>query len=507
MRRAAITGTTALAIAGLVACASPQEPSGPRSITIAVDSLTSLTYFEAPVHSAATWDMGVQAVYESLIRWGSRSNKWLPYLAESVTVSEDRRTLTVGLREGVKFSDGTAMDAEGVKEVLDAVLFDEGLWTQPTSVASGLEIVVIDDLTLEFRADVAITTALPVDTGIVSPTAYLDPETRSRLVEHPVGTGPYLFEGAVPEVSATYVRNPDYWNPEAVDFERVTYERFDDPIAILNALKTRQVDAGKIPANYVAEAEAAGLSVFVPPATSSNMLLIVDTAGEIVPALGDVRVRQAMALAFDRTAIVDEVQNGIGNDSSQVFPEGHPGHVEDGDDRYAFDLDRARDLMAEAGYADGFDLVIPKPADPTAFGYAFELEPLILQALGDIGIRVTFEPTSDPYGMNGDNLNNAVLFLTLDLNAIYIYSSGQGADDWRRAFGDEGRELLETIVTGTQTASDEAWAAFGERALDQAWYIPLSQVAEGIWATQSDIELDTDEYIGFAPLDWFHIAE
>jgi peptide/nickel transport system substrate-binding protein len=491
---------TAVAATGLVACTGSEEASGPRSLTVAV---TGLYFPDPPAVTGA--DCGLGATYEPLVRTSEVTGTWEPVLAETATVSDDRKTLTMRLREGVKFTDGTILEAEGVKAVLDDMLFDEGMWTQPATVASGFEISVVDDMTLEFHADVPLSDALPVWVGIPSPTAYLDPEKRATLKDNPVGTGPYLRDEVVPDVSATFVRNPDYWNADAVGFDSLTCLIFDDPVAILNALTTGQVDVGIISANAASEAEANGLSLYFSPPDVSNLFVMLDTAGEVVPALGDVRVRQAMAMAFDREAILEQTQNGIGGASSQVFGENHPAYVEGGDDRYPYDPERARELLAEAGYPDGFDLVVPWPADPAPYGGQFdsELEPIILQYLGDIGIRVMFEVTDDP---SGKNPNYGALYIKADPGSIFIYASGQGADDWGRAFGEEGNALFQQIISGTKAESDEAWAEFGELALDEAWFIPLSQMTGAIWASQPDIEVDTSKYL-YPGIYEYHPAE
>jgi peptide/nickel transport system substrate-binding protein len=492
---------TAVAATGLVACAGSEEPSGPRTLTVAVDNL----FYLDPPYTSAFLDCGMSATYEPLFRKSEVTGEWLPILAESVTVSEDRKTFTLVLREGVTFTDGTPLEAESVAAVLNEIWFDENNYTLPVNTESGLEIEAVDDMTLEISADVPITDTLPVGIGIPSPTAYLDPEKRATLKDAPIGTGPYLREEVVPEVSATYVRNPDYWNADAIEFDSVTCQIFNDPVAVLNALTTGQVDVGVITSDFAAEAEDNGLSLYLSPADVSNLFVMTDTAGHVNPAIGDKRVRQAMAMAFDREAILEQTQNGLGGASSQVFGENHPAYVEGGDDRYPFDPERARELLAEAGYADGFDLVIPWPADPGPYGGQFnsDLEPIILQSLGDIGIRVTFEVTDDP---SGKNPNYAAFYIRADPGSIFIYGSGQGADDWGRAFGERGNQLLDQITSGTQSESDAAWAEFGELALDEAWFIPVSQIVGAIWASQSDIEIDTSKYL-YPGLHEYHPAK
>jgi peptide/nickel transport system substrate-binding protein len=504
MKRGAIAGTAAVAIAvGVAACAAPAEEAGPSAITIAVPAIS---FLDAPYTSIAGWEMQTNAIFEPLIFWNPVSNEADPVLAESLSWSEDRKTLTVHLRDGVEFSDGTVLDAEAAKQYLDAVLFDETFFALPTLEAAGLEFVVVDDMTLDFRADIPINDSMWLNIGIGSPTAYL--AAPEEFKEHPVGTGPYLLDEFVPEVSATLVRNPDYWNPDAVEFDSVTFEIFVDPIASLNALKSGQIDVASIPSNYVTEAEDSGLSLSYPAVYGESTFLAIYSGSEAIPALGDVRVRQAIAMSFDRESIRETIQNGLGGASPQVFNEGHPAHVEGGDDRYAFDLDKARDLMAEAGYEDGFDLVIPKLAEGANPQYSSELEPVIVQALSDINIRVSFELV-DVADWGTPDSTYPVLYFKQGPGAIFIYASGLGAGDWSGMIDEHGRELLQTIKEGTLKESDAAWAEFGEYSYEQAWFIAVTQPPSGIYATTPGLAIDMAAFHGGGSIQlrWIHVDD
>jgi peptide/nickel transport system substrate-binding protein len=441
--------------------------------------------------------MPTLAVYEPLALWNALTGEITPVLAETVSLSEDRHHLSMELRQGITFTDDTPLNADGVKQFLDAV-YNDDTYIWHAALASGLEIEVTGEYSLEFHADRPIDNSFGLSLGIASPTAYL--ESPDTLVEHPVGTGPYVLDEVVPEVSATYVRNPDYWNPDAVDFDTVVFRVIVDPVAGLNALKSGEIDAAPIPPQFAAEAENSDLAVYYPPFEGGTMIVIWDTVGAMVPALGDVRVRQAIAMAFDRESIVENVQNGLGGASPQVFPEGHPGHVEGGDERYPFDPERARELLAEAGYPDGFDLVMPSYPAGLNPQLNSALEPVIQQSLADIGIRVTYEPIEDFIELGYPVPTMPIFHWDQGYEGIYLYQADLTGTQWNGMLDAHARELLDAVVSGTTEESNAAWAEFGEYSLEQAWVIPVTQSASGIIATDPGIEVDTSDSAGYARL-------
>src|SRR5690606_17813898 len=115
------------------------------------------------------------------------------------------------------------------------------------------------------------------------------------------------------------------------------------------------------------------------PGTWTGMYLN-DRAGEMVPALGDVRVRRAMNMVFDREAIAAHLYAGEATATAQIFNPGSSAYDASLDGAYPFDVNEARRLMEEAGYADGFGIEVPSVSGDSAF-----YNPLIIQQLGLIG--------------------------------------------------------------------------------------------------------------------------
>jgi len=185
-----------------------------------------------------------------------------------------------------------------------------------------------------------------------------------------------------------------------------------------------------------------------------------------------------MNLAFDKAAIVKQIDLGYGTASSQAFLPVQPEFLADEEDRYAYNLEEARRLMAEAGYADGFALTIP-----TVVGVTADVEPIIEQSLADIGIVVTFESFPDyPAWIEAYKAgipSGKYTVLPHRESAISL------ARDWLASTGayavasgysvPEVVDALETISTGTEEEKAQASQELGQFLLDEAWFVPISK--------------------------------
>jgi peptide/nickel transport system substrate-binding protein len=482
--RTAVAIATVSALATTLAACGPGEPDEPSTLDVGVTSLSG-TY--APTGQVGT---DTSAVYETLLSFDYGTLEFSPLLATSYELSEDRLTASFVLRDDVDFTDGEHFDAEAAATALTAVvdsMTETGIW------------VSYADYEVQFEAtgeyELAITTALPMAPfggnifkqimflPIFSPAHVDDLEA---LATAPVGTGPYLLDELVPDVSASFVRNEDYWNLDAAPFDSVELTVYVDEVAGLNALKSGQIDAVTVSTAVAADVETNGFRINEGPLAHTG-LWIADRGGSILPAVADLRVREAIEYAFDREAINVALNDGYGVITSQPFTSGTPEYVEGGDDRYGYDPEKARDLMAEAGYADGFDLVIPS----TTFLGINTLEPIVTQYLGDIGIRVTYETFADAgafftaalagtypvllFPSGGDSALDA-LFLPDAVLAFHAYSD---------PILDE---LVATVDTGSLEESYEATSEIGEYVLDQAWYTVMSAPSI-MWASEQRIEV------------------
>lgn len=305
-------------------------------------------------------------------------------LATEWTYNADNSVLNLKLRDGVTFTDGAPFDGEAVKANLEYLKNGAGQNSFMAASISEIEVVSPTEVNLHLsEPDPGLLQNLAVVGGAMASPAILGVEGSAN---NPVGSGPYSYDTNASVIGRQYVfvRNPDYWNAAAFPFERVTITPINDAVARLNALKSGQIDGGMSDARAVADAEANGLTVNRIDVDWFG-LIMADREGKITPALADPRVRQAINMAFDAKSILEFVELGYGRLSDQIYPATSQAYVPELDEVYPFDPAAAKALLAEAGYADGFELLLPETNGFAAF------YPIIEKFLKDIGITVKWE--------------------------------------------------------------------------------------------------------------------
>jgi peptide/nickel transport system substrate-binding protein len=503
--RRLVAVVASIATVGALAACAPATASNPTSLTIAIPPPGLLLDGDAsPFHGRGITDtLTWMPVYEGLLVWDPIASGWDPWLATEYTIDDDRLSMVITLRDDVDFVDGAHLDAAGLATYLTE-LYADPAFTRPEPVLVP-EFAATGEYTLEVSTRAPITNVffegLMSATPIVSPEAIAD---RESLVTEPVGSGPYTLDEHTLGVSMSFVRNPNYWNPDAFDFDTITLRVFEDGVAALNALKSGQVDISPILPNMADEAESSGFRI----SSSANGYVgvwMTDVTGSIVPALGEVRVRRAIAMALDQAAIIDAVDHGWGEPGSQVFAPGQLEYVEGGDDRYSYDLDAAKALMAEAGYADGFEVTMPRLPGFVPEEYV----PAVEQALGDLGITVSYQAYADIGELIGAWAAHEVAMFILIANYNLVTRggvSGAGAL-FPQLTEDPGfAELKQIEDFGTLEESVAASADIGEYVLDQAWIAPITQKVQ-LWASIPSVSYLLNNLDGLLQLRNFTLVD
>jgi peptide/nickel transport system substrate-binding protein len=503
-----IRSTTAAAIAittVMVAGCAATPADETASIRIGVNAASLQGQYDPA--TAFIFALDTSGIYESLFFRDPRTFELQPNLAISYELGDDRRTMTVELRDDVSFVGGEPMTAAAVAEFLTLLAADEEASVYPIFTTQySATFTAIGETTIE------VTTAKAIDvpggflenftqTPIADPASMADREAAATT---PKGTGPYLIDEVVPQVSAVLVRNPDYWDPERYPFDEVTILAFDDDVARLNALKSGQIDAAPIGLRMADEARAAGFTMNLSAAGRYATLWIADRAGTIVPALADVRVREAISLAFDRETINETLNFGYGVVTSQPGVSTTPEYVPGGEDRYGYDPERARRLMAEAGYSDGFDMTIPI----TSFLGISDWGPVVQQSLADIGIRVTFDDFPDVGAWFGAGFSGEypVFLATAESPNVSLNFFAPDAMFNHPTYVDPvTTELWNTVLNGSSEEALEARAEIAAYALDQAWLAVFANTPH-LWASRSGFTVNVDN-AGFPQLLSFGRAE
>ncbi len=309
-------------------------------------------------------------LYDRLIHIGPDGN-FVPGLATEWSVSDDRLTWTFTLREGVTFHDGspfTAADAVFTFERIPEVPNSPAPFTQRLAAIESAE--AVDDYTLVITTS-APAPGLPTDLSTIYIVSQNVADAESADFDRgtaALGTGPYRQVSYSPGENLVIERNPDYWG-DAPEFEDVTIRFLDNSASRVASLQAGEVDfIDAVPPNDLDRLRAMdGVTVVAAP--SARMLYmgvdqLEDTTIRIDPSVGnpfrDQRVREALSLAINREAIIDRIQFNSGAPANQFAPEGIFGHNPD-IPQPEYDPERARALLEEAGYGDGWSMTIHGP--------------------------------------------------------------------------------------------------------------------------------------------------
>jgi peptide/nickel transport system substrate-binding protein len=359
-----------------------ESPSGPSG-TLRVAEFAPVATYD-PAGAQTSQSAYLYAVYDTLTRQGE-GFEVQPSLATSWEQTEPT-TWRFELRDDVVFHDGAPFDAEVVKANLERQVTAEG--NPNASVFATLDSVeVVDPYTVDVHF-ARPAPAFPLEMSMVmgmmiSPNALDDDLTRA-----PAGSGPWIWNGSESQAGVIEIfdLNPDYWQPEDQGVERIEIHTIADNNARLNALLAGDVDmAATVRDDQMVQAQNAGMNT-ESVAAYLPFLVILDREGDRFAPLADVRVRQAIGYAIDREGFLQAVHAGQGDAIGGYYgPQFEEWYNPDLDDMYSYDPDRARELLADAGYADGFELEMPVMPNIMAPVEA------IVQMLGQVGIRVQLD--------------------------------------------------------------------------------------------------------------------
>lgn len=328
--------------------------------------------------AAAIKEVGYANLFEGLTRINSDGSV-SPALAESWEISEDGTVYTFRLHTGVKFHDGSDLDAGDVKFTLDRARAEDSVNPQKPLFAAIDSVEVVDPAT------VRVTLKQPQGAFLYNmgwgEAVIVAPESAEGNKENPVGTGPFRFDNWAKGSSITIVRNPDYWG-DAVALEKAEFRIIPDEAAAIPALLSGDVHAfSNMPAGDA-----------LPQIQSDPRFQVVigSTEGETVLSTNNkkapfdkLEVRQAIAHALNRDEIIQGIPPGLGVPIGSHFAPHHPAYV-DLTGTYPYDPEKAKDLLAAAGFPDGFSATLKLPPPP----YARDGGQIIASQLRQVGINL-----------------------------------------------------------------------------------------------------------------------
>ncbi|MEX1077966.1 MAG: ABC transporter substrate-binding protein [Homoserinimonas sp.] len=358
----------------------------------------------------------------------------VPGLAESWEVSDDGLAVTLNLRQGVTFADGSTFGSEDVKYSLDAIKDEATAAVAASSLASVTAVEASDESTVVLTLS-APDAALMANLAVIGLAMLSSDDTEETLNTTPNGTGPFVFDDRVASQSITLAKNDNYWGDTAL-LDTVEFRVIPDESSIVSAMQSGNVQFAVFNDPLVAQTAASdSVEIMETPQLSYHALQLNATRG----ALTDVNVRLAMQCAIDRQEVLDTAALGEGEVTGPITS---PAFRSDPDARPCPtpDLDKAADYLDKAGHADGVTVnaIVSQGEYATSVNEAqslkaqlaeaninLEIEVLEIGAFVDRWIAADFEAAialnggrPDPDGMYGR-------YFTSDgnLNQVAGYSS------------------------------------------------------------------------------------
>jgi peptide/nickel transport system substrate-binding protein len=371
-----------------------------------IDSMNPLVGVTASAYEA--WNIQ----YATLTNKAAKDFHVIPGLAESWESSDDKRTWTYHMREGQKWSDGKPLTAEDVAWTINTSRDEE--WINHTSVVANMEAEATDPNTLVVRSSVD-DPKLPVLDVYILPKHVWGKMSADERENYDaldgVGSGAFVLEKFEKGQFARFKANPNYYGGKP-GVDRVVLRKFNNPDAMVAALKTGELDAAEdIPGGAFNELKNDPNIETIEGYQGAMTELAINGGDGLAkphPALLDVTVRQAIGHAIDKETLVDRVLAGLGKPADTLSTSPDPSWTPEipEDQRFDFDLDKARSMLEEAGYRDSDDdgvREMPGGGRPLNFTYyvrsdgesAPEIAEFVTGWLREIGIATTRKVADD----------------------------------------------------------------------------------------------------------------
>ncbi len=319
-------------------------------------------------------------IFEGLVKPNS-DGEMIPAVAEKYTLSEDGTTYTFTLREGVKFHNGQTVTAEDVVYSINrCAAVPEGQEKPLVAAFSAVKSVeALDEKT------VAVTIAQRDLEFISYMTAAIIPADYENQDTAPVGTGPFRFVSRTPQQDFVMERFEDYWGAPAW-LDKVTYKICENADALVMNLNGGSIDL----CAHLTSAQASQLNQnFQVLEGTMNLVQAIYLNNQAKP-FDNQLVRQALCYAIDRQGIMDMVADGHGTAvGSSIYPAFTKYFLPELVDKYPHDVAKAKELLTQAGYPDGFDMTISVPNN---YQPHMDTAEVVAEQLREAGINVTIQP-------------------------------------------------------------------------------------------------------------------
>jgi len=416
-------------------------------------------------------------------------------------------TFVLHLRSGVKFVDGSALTAAALVDDLRYKQKAAGPWGSTlagdTFTATGPLTVAIK--TTQPNPDFPQLLTQNFSLGdVISPAGLADP---AKLGSQTFGAGPYTLDQAqtVAGNQYTYVQNPHFYDPASIHWKTIVVKVVNNTQSVLNAVKTGQADVALGDPSTISAAQQAGLSVHAAPYLWAGIVL-ADRDGTLAKPLADVRVRQALNYATDRSTIAKALFPGTGSATTQPTVPGGYGYEAALNNAYPYDIAKAKALLAAAGYPHGFSLGL---VTTDTFQQSL-LAQALAQQWKSIGVTVSIKDDSNSTQYGSDAFGGKTPAFTTAFGQLPIWVEAPILFTQKAVFNPfhSHAAALTALLNQEATVSSAGRPQMDQQVeaylVNQAWFVPVVSTVLPIYARDTVTGVDTSAQ---SPnLDVFEIA-
>ncbi|MDR1933841.1 MAG: ABC transporter substrate-binding protein [Spirochaetales bacterium] len=331
-----------------------------------------------PLNSANTADGRsiLFNVFEGLVKPDGEGSL-LPAAAESWTLEQEGLVYVFTLREGLRFHNGDAVTQEDVKFTLE------------TAARAGFAgFTLIEKVEAAGSRDIRVTLRERDPEFLPYITVGIVPKNNADREKNPIGTGPFLIKSYTAQQSLVLAKNPHYWRKDLPHLDTVSFVFVADSDALLLDLRGGSIDAASLTGALVHQLDPAKFDA-VPGFSASVQVLALNNA---VKPLDDIRVRKAINYAIDVQRIIDTAFFGEGRPSGSPLIPGLTRYYESSlADPYPFDPEKARSLLAEAGYGNGAKKISLEITVPSNYTMHVDTAQVIVSQLAEAGIEAAIK--------------------------------------------------------------------------------------------------------------------
>jgi len=410
---AAVAAVAALVLTTVATAQQDEKVVLTVGVTNNVGSFNPLVGVEVPDYEV--WNLQ----YATLTDKAGADFATIPGLAESWEASNNGKTYTYTLREGLEWSDGQPLTASDIAFTVNRARKEE--WLNHSATVQNLTAKAIDDRTVEITSSVNDPKLPTMDVYILPEHIWgkLDEDEITKYdALDGVGSGPFTLAEFKRGQFWRLTANENYWGGRP-EVDEVIFRLFNNPDAMVAALKQGEIDAAHdVPTNSFEDVGSTeGIVAIQGQQGGFDEISVnggrpesqrVDGIGNGHPALSDIRFRQAIAHAIDKETIIDRVLVGLGTPAATISPSANPSWIPEipENEQYAFDLEKAKQILEDAGYKDTNGNGIremPGGGDDINLVYAVRTESQVAAPvaefvsgwLKDIGIGTTLKPMND----------------------------------------------------------------------------------------------------------------